>query len=140
MFQQLKDWAGFLRDLGLIIGMPTIMVVGIQLYELQLNALEQQKAVVEERNKLLKETQYDRALSIIRAQKELFVLEREQLEMQLAAARQTAEQDREKIVGLERQLSELESARKVFETFKFEPTAEGGIIITTPATTIGVRG
>lgn len=140
MLQQLKDWAGFIRDLGLIIGMPAMVVVGVQLYELQLDALEQQKAVIEERNKLLEETQYDRALNLIRAQKDLFALEREQLEAQLATARQAAEQDRGKITELERELGELESAAKVIQKFSLEATEGGGFRIVTPTASIGVRG
>lgn len=140
MLQQIRDWAGFLRDIGLIVGMPTLVVVGVQLYGLQVDALEQQKAVIEERNRLLEETQYDRALDLIRSQKELFEMERGQLQAELAEARRAAQQDQAKIAGLEEQLSELESAAKVFDRLKVERTPEGGIKVTTPTAQIGVRG
>ena len=140
MLQRFKDWASFLRDVGLIIGMPTVVVVGIQLYELQVDALEQQKAIIEERNKLLQETQYDRALDIIRAQKELFDLERQQLEAQLASARQGTEQDKEKIAGLESKLNELKSVTKALGQFNVTTSDEGRVLISTPVGTIGIRG
>lgn len=140
MLQKFKDWASFLRDIGLIIGMPTVVVVGLQLYELQVDALEQQKAVIEERNKLLQETQYDRALDIIRAQKELFDLERQQLEGQLASARQSTVRDQEKIAGLERKLNEVESVTKALGQFSITTTDEGRVLISTPVATIGIRG
>jgi hypothetical protein len=79
--------ATFLRDIVVLLGMPALVVVGIQLYDLQIKSLEaQHKAIesqvkaVEAQNGLLKETQYDRALAIIRAQKDVFVIEREELE------------------------------------------------------------
>jgi len=70
---KIKYWAGIIRDIGLIIGVPTLIVIGMQLYSLQRETLEA-------RIKLLEETQYDRALSLIKSEKELFEREREKLE------------------------------------------------------------
>lgn len=140
MLQKLKVWTGVVRDLGLILGMPALVAIGMQLYDLQLGALEEQKAIIEERNKLLQETQYDRALGLIRAQKELFEMEREQLQAQLQEARRDTQQGSAKINDLERQLNELESATKAIGQFRIERNDGGGYRITTPNATIGVRG
>jgi hypothetical protein len=61
-----------IRDIGLIIGVPTIIIVGANLYEQQINVLKEQ-------NELLKQTQYDRAWAIIKSQKDLFENERQEL-------------------------------------------------------------
>ena len=58
MLEEVTRWATIIRDVGLIIGIPTIIVVGMKMYGLQLDALKHQNA-------LLKETQYDRALSAL---------------------------------------------------------------------------
>src|SRR5215472_14046664 len=104
MFERTKDIAGLVRDIGVIVGVPMIITVGIFLYDLQSKALEQQTKALEQQakaleqtvkaneaqiknleaqNSLLKETQYDRALIIIKAQKEAFELERTGLEKKL---------------------------------------------------------
>jgi hypothetical protein len=140
MLQQLKDWASFFRDLGLIIGIPVLITVGVQLYGLQVSALKEQKEVIEERNKLLKETQYDRALDIIRAQKGLFDIEREQLQKQVLDTRQSSQHDQEKIVGLEKKLRDLEDAAKLFSQFKIGRDADGNVTISTSSATLGIRG
>ncbi len=140
MLQKLRDWTSLVRDLGIILGIPALLAVGVQLYDLQVSALREQKAIIEERNKLLRETQYDRALSVIRAQKKLFEMEREQLQAQLVEARQGNLQDQEKISELERKLNELESVSKALRQFRIETTDEGEIRIFTESANIGVRG
>ncbi len=83
--------AALVRDVGVILGFPALLTIGAGLYQLQEKALEAQiksneaqiKAV-EAQNALLKETQYDRALSLIKSQKEIFVIERQTLEKKIA--------------------------------------------------------
>jgi hypothetical protein len=83
--------ASLVRDIGMILGIPALFTIGLKLYEIQTKALEAQiKAsetqikVLESQNALLKETQYDRALTIIKSQKELFSMERSSLEKQIS--------------------------------------------------------
>ena len=73
---QIKEWTELVRDVGLILGIPVLIGVGMNLYR-------QQIEILKERNALLQETQYDRALTMIKAQKEIFELERESLEKSL---------------------------------------------------------
>jgi uncharacterized protein YlxW (UPF0749 family) len=140
MLQQLKDWAGLVRDLGLIIGIPAMITVGVQLYELQITAVREQKAVVEERNRLLQDTQYDRARDIIRAQKELFDLERENLQKQVADTHRSSQQDQEKMAALEKKLRDLEGVSSLLNELKVGRDPNGNLTISSPSATLGVRG
>lgn len=74
---EILRWAALLRDVGIVIGLPALIAVGAKLYQLQVRAAEA-------RHQVLAETQYDKALSVIRAQKELFTLERDGLEQRIA--------------------------------------------------------
>lgn len=113
MFAALKDWAGVIRDIGMIIGVPTIIVVGLRLYDIQSKALEAQVRAnesqikaVEAQNALLRETQYDRALALIEGQKKVFQIERETLERQIATL-QTKEKTSVEVVALEQKLRDI---------------------------------
>lgn len=70
-------WARLIRDIILIIGIPIFIIFGMKLYNSQIEILNAQV-------ELLKETQYDRALSLIKSQKELHKMEREKLEDEIA--------------------------------------------------------
>jgi hypothetical protein len=70
-------WVSFIRDVGLILGMPVLIAVGIKLYS-------QQIEILKARNDLLKETQYDRAVTLLESQKKAFLMEREVLDSQIA--------------------------------------------------------
>lgn len=72
----IRTWAELVRDVGLILGIPVLIMIGVKLYG-------QQIEILKARNELLKETQYDRALSIIKSQRELYELERQSLEKSL---------------------------------------------------------
>jgi hypothetical protein len=72
-------WVSFVRDLGLIVGVPVLIGVGMKLYTQQIELLKA-------RNELLKETQYDRAVTLLKSQKETFLIERSDLENKLTAA------------------------------------------------------
>jgi hypothetical protein len=73
----IMDWAKFIRDIILIICVPIMIVFGMKLYNKQIEVLNT-------RIDLLKETQYDRALSLIKSQKELHKMETEKLEDKIA--------------------------------------------------------
>lgn len=60
----IERWAKLIRDVGIILGIPVIIVIASNLYSAQLGALKEQ-------NELLKQTQYDKALSLIEAQQKL---------------------------------------------------------------------
>ena len=124
MFERTKDIAGIVRDIGVIVGVPVIITVGIFLYDLQSKALEQQAKALEQQtkaleqqvksneaqiktleaqNNLLKETQYDRALVIIKSQKEVYEIDRARLENEIAVLR-TSNAAEKKVQALEAQL------------------------------------
>jgi hypothetical protein len=123
MFERAKDIAGLIRDIGVIVGVPVIITVGVFLYDLQSKALEQQTKALEQQakaleqqvksneaqiktleaqNNLLKETQYDRALVIIKSQKEIYEVERVGLEKEITDLRR--ENSAEKLKTVEAQL------------------------------------
>src|SRR3954453_5467092 len=70
--------ASLVRDIGVILGFPVLLTIGVKLYDLQTKGLEAQiKAnevqlkAVEAQDSLLKETQYNRALALLKSQKDL---------------------------------------------------------------------
>jgi competence protein ComGC len=108
-FTRIAAIASLIRDLGVILGIPLLLVVGfnlwdiqekayeaqgkaneaqISLLEAQNNALkeahEAQSKALEDEISFLKETQYDRALALIEAQKKIFEMERAQLQHRIA--------------------------------------------------------
>ncbi len=106
----IKDVAGLVRDIGVIIGVPTIIVVGMRLYDLQTKALEQQvKAneaqihALEAQNTVLKETQFDRAAALIKEQKDVYEAERTVLVQQITDLRKSGD---ERVAALEEQLNQ----------------------------------
>jgi multidrug efflux pump subunit AcrA (membrane-fusion protein) len=117
MFERTKDIAGLVRDIGVIVGVPVIITVGIFLYDLQSKSLEQQAKALEQQvksneaqiktleaqNNLLKETQYDRALAIIKSQKEVYEIDRARLEKEIAVLRISND---ERVKTLEAQFEE----------------------------------
>ena len=111
-----------IRDVGLILGIPALIAVGVNLYELQIKALEQQASAAdaqvkiaeheleavkeassaqlkiatqqfdavnaqikatESENKVLKETQFDRALTLIENQKKIYLLNTQNFQKQI---------------------------------------------------------
>ena len=76
----IKRWTELIRDVGLIIGIPTLIIIGSKMYGLQIESLKAQNEVLKSRNEILGEFSYDRALARINSQKKLFDQEREELE------------------------------------------------------------
>jgi hypothetical protein len=87
-FDSVKQWVEFFRDIGLIIGIPGIFFLGCKIFNSHIQALkDSHKAHIDalgSENRLLKETQYDRALSIIEAQKKIIYLERKRFESEIS--------------------------------------------------------
>ena len=77
MFDRVKGIASFLRDPGLILGIPAIVSLGVSIYELQNKAHEAEIKALEAQNVVLKETQFDRAVALIKAKKEAYELDKE---------------------------------------------------------------
>lgn len=97
---QIKAWAELVRDLGLIIGIPILIGVGVKLYG-------QQIEILKARNELLKETQYDRALSIIKSQKEVYELERQSLEKAIKGLEGSLSERAEALSDKEKEIAAL---------------------------------
>jgi hypothetical protein len=74
--KNIKEWVQFIRDIGVIAGVPALLyfvlqVQGIQekSFEAQTKSLEAQVSSLKNENEILKEHQYDRADAVIKAQK-----------------------------------------------------------------------
>lgn len=93
-------YASLVRDIGIIIGIPTLIVVAQRLHSKQIAAL---KAQLE----FAKDTQYDKALALIEAQKKVFTIERELLEKELLDFQKRGEQYKEETVRLQAKIREL---------------------------------
>jgi hypothetical protein len=83
IFERVKGIASFLRDVGLILGVPAIVSLGLSIYELQNKAHETEIKALEAQNTVLKETQFDRAVALIKAQKEAYELDKESTTAQI---------------------------------------------------------
>lgn len=73
IFIKIRTWAQLIRDLSLILGVPTIIYITLFLHNEQIDALKAQLSFAES-------TSYDRALSLIESQKKLYILEFEAAE------------------------------------------------------------
>ena len=71
MIERVQKTAAVLRDIGVIIGVPGILYLGSQLYGLQQQSTQAQIGALKEQIELLKERQYDRAATVLKAQKEV---------------------------------------------------------------------
>jgi len=69
MLRRVKEIAGLLRDFGFIIGIPAIVSIGLNIYDLQNKAHETEIKALETQNTVLKETQFDRAVALIKRAK-----------------------------------------------------------------------
>jgi septal ring factor EnvC (AmiA/AmiB activator) len=125
LFNRVTSIAALVRDVGVIIGLPVILTVGIKLYDLQTKALESQMKAVEAQNDVLKQTQYDRALALMKSQRELFDNERAALEKERAALEMkvanlsTSEKDQsEELNRLTRRIAELDEFKRKAEEAK----------------------
>jgi hypothetical protein len=110
MLERVKDITSLVRDIGVIVGVPTIITVGMSLYDIQSKALDRQvKAneaqirALESQNNVLRETQFDRALTIIKSQRETYDLERVDLEKKINNLRRSGD---ERVASLEARLRE----------------------------------
>src|SRR5262245_45761343 len=82
-FERIKECVGFFRDLGVIIGLPFLILIGTNLYGKQIDALKAENDSLKAKNDSIqsqadvyKQTQYPQALSIIDSQRMLFEKER----------------------------------------------------------------
>lgn len=71
MIERVQKAAAVLRDIGVIIGVPGVLYFGSQLYGLQQQSMQAQIGALKEQVELLKERQYDRVATILKAQKEV---------------------------------------------------------------------
>jgi hypothetical protein len=79
VLERTKEIAGLVRDLGLIVGVPTIIMVGMSLYDAQFKALEQQVKANEAQMKALEAQTYDRVAAQLKGQKEVYEADRDQI-------------------------------------------------------------
>jgi chromosome segregation ATPase len=102
-FTTVERWAKLIRDIGLIIGVPAVIALGSKLYELQIAAVKAHSEVLEAQNNFLKETQYDRAATLLVSQKKVYEMEREHLQKQIAALEQEGSEKTEELARLQKQ-------------------------------------
>jgi SMC interacting uncharacterized protein involved in chromosome segregation len=106
-FRIIERWAKLIRDLGLIIGVPILIAIGVKLHDQQTAALKAQNDVLKTQNALLRETSYDRALNIIESQKKLYEQDRTNYESQIQILQQSGESKQIEIKKLQGQLAEV---------------------------------
>ena len=94
---KVKQLIEVFRDIGLIIGVPTIIIIGIGLYERQIDVLKAE-------NELLKKSQYDRAWALIDSQKKIFENERDLLVSKIANVEKSEQSKNAEIAQLNNKL------------------------------------
>lgn len=97
ILMEIKTYAELIRDIGLVLGIPTLIFVFLRLYKQQLENLKSEISV-------LKQTQYDRALSLIESQRKLHEIEREQLESQIQQLHQAGGEKEQEFTALQQRL------------------------------------
>lgn len=102
---EIMQWVSFVRDLGLILGIPVLIGIGVKLYNQQIDILKA-------RNELLKETQYDRAVTLLKSQKEVFLIERSDLENKLSTLESVLSEKDAKLSEILRALEALQEATR----------------------------
>ena len=118
VLSRVSSIAALVRDVGVILGIPVVLTVGIKLYDLQTKALESQMKAVEAQNEVLKQTQYDRALVMIKSQRELFENERASLQKQVVDLSTSGKDRSEEIAKLQQRISALDSFKRGVEEEK----------------------
>src|SRR5882724_4664663 len=108
VLSKVSSIAALVRDVGVILGIPVVLTVGIKLYDLQTKALEAQMKAVQAQNEVLKQTQYDRALAMIKSQRELFENERVSLEKQVTNLSTSDKDKSEEIAQLQKRIAVLD--------------------------------
>jgi hypothetical protein len=103
-------YARFIRDIFLIIAIPTFIIFGMKLYNKQIEVLNTHI-------NLLKETQYDKALSLIKAQEELHQREKKKLENKIASFESSAN-NKEEINKVRRQLDRAKIYQELLDEQK----------------------
>jgi hypothetical protein len=111
----IKRWTELIRDVGLIIGIPTLIIIGSKMYGLQIESLKAQNEVLKSRNEILGEFSYDRALARINSQKKLFDQEREELESEIASLEISSADKSDAIAVLKRILFTNKERAKQFD-------------------------
>ena len=71
MIERIQKSAALVRDVGLIVGVPSIIYVCSQLYGLQQQSMQAQIGALNEQIEVVKERQYERAATVLKAQKEV---------------------------------------------------------------------
>ena len=99
---EIIQWVGFIRDIGSILGILVLIAVGIKLYS-------QQIEILKARNELLKETQYDRAVSLLESQKKIFLIEREAMDKQIADLERLKNEKEAKVAELKNSIEKANS-------------------------------
>jgi competence protein ComGC len=110
MLKRVKEIASLLRDLGVILGVPALVGIGLNINDLQNKAHDRQIKALEAQNSVLRETQFDRAVALIEAQKKAYDLDRantanelNQLKTKLDESAKQYSGDLKKIIRQERE-------------------------------------
>lgn len=122
MFTTIKEYAELVGNIFVIIGVPSLVLVGRWFYNQRIASLQEQINSLEQQLKESKVLQYDNALAIIQSQKELYQSEIQHREERIGAlanehGKQTQEVERlqDEITQLREDLEALDVAGDVIE-------------------------
>lgn len=104
--QDIICWTRIVRNIILTICIPISIFYGTTLYKKHIGILEA-------RIEFLKETQYDKALSLIKAQEEIHLREKKKLESKISSLKETV--NKEKVTELNLQLDKLRIRQEILD-------------------------
>ncbi len=114
LFRAIERWAKLVRDIGLIIGVPTLICIGLTMFDLQSKLYDQQVAALkanneslEQQNKLLSMTSFDRTAALIKGQKEVYEAEHEQKQKEIEELEKQGAEKAKEVRELKAQLAEI---------------------------------
>lgn len=124
--EKITKWAGLVRDIGLILGVPTLLALGYSLQQQQLEVLKAQ-------NEHLKSTQFDRVYALVDAQKKLYEHEAQVLSARLKSSEAENAEVRAKLLAdRESALSNFSKIQEFQTTWKSDPLGPLTITIGPP--------
>lgn len=111
----LKQILEILRDLGIVIGIPTLIVLWLRMNHARIDALKEQIA-------FLKQTQYPQALAVIQAQQSLHEMELRQLRQKLREGEEVSAADPKEKKAIEEDIQSVQQSLLFLERLRQDIT------------------
>ena len=116
--ETVRSWASLIRDIGLIIGAPVLIGIGVSIYKMEVEALKARSEALEAQNSFLRETQYDRAAALLEGQKKVYEIQLEELKNERDRSKEGGAASEGRVKQLEAQLTEIQAKIQAVDASK----------------------